>query len=520
MKRSLLYFFLASIPVPAFGCCNAVQLQGNSFLSPRSQSLNTARELAGWHPYIDRYVNDEWYGTFAITPEYTRSFRPKRLAQYFFGTNILTVTGSQVEDRGNLDILADYFGLSPTFSSFVHLEPIWQNMLADFSFYGGWNAWYLRVHAPLVRAKTEIRLREKIIDNGTDTPYPADYMDPSELAAPFTSFSSAIRNSKNFGQVAARAFGSMCCDKSITRLSDVHMILGWNFFRREYGHAGINFHTSAPTGNKPRDRCIFEPIVGNGHHWTVGAGVSAHGLVWEKDGEQEWNVLVDGSVRHVFKTCQRRSFDLRSRFCIQTKGFGSRYILAKKFDDTGAYTGVTEPLINATTLFANVHVAVEFEGAVIFVYTNKHFSMDIGYNPWLRSREKISCIQQFPQDTYGLKGIQDVTSSGIPSVVTQSCATLHGNDFDDQAAVADVNPPVFIDPSAIDPRSAENPQTFTHKIFWNLQYNQDLPDSSMSGYIGWGTEIEFEGFRPKYDFHPNHVAMSQWGMWLKCGLGY
>src|SRR5438046_1747770 len=98
-------------------------LHGPSFISPRSQSTNGARELAGIGKLINRFDARDWYGVFWLTPEYGQSFRRNRLAEYFFFTDILTFTGSQVAMRDDNDILADYWGLSPIFQSTVKLRP-------------------------------------------------------------------------------------------------------------------------------------------------------------------------------------------------------------------------------------------------------------------------------------------------------------------------------------------------------------------------------------------------------------
>ena len=40
----------------------------------RSQSVDTARELSGWTNQVNLYHKDGVHWSFAITPEYTRSF--------------------------------------------------------------------------------------------------------------------------------------------------------------------------------------------------------------------------------------------------------------------------------------------------------------------------------------------------------------------------------------------------------------------------------------------------------------
>ena len=489
-------------------------LRGNSFLTPRSQTTNTARFLAGWQEYINKYNAPGAYGVFAITPEYMRSFRPKRIAEYFFGTNELRITGSQVVDRHDLDLLADYFGLSPSFESNILLEPVMQNMLADFSLYAGWGSYYFHAHAPVVRCNTRIHTQELIINNGSTIAFPANYMAENAIPEAYTSFTQAFKSGQTFGDVQPLNYGKLCCSQTRTALSDIQCALGYNFVNKDDGHFGVDLRVALPTGTKPRAVCLFEPMVGNGKHWGIGAGFSGHGLIWEKDGEQEWNVVVDAHVSHLCKTKQLRSFDFIKN------GFGSRYILMKMFDETQAYTGITIPTINASTLLCDVSIPVEFEGAVMFAYTYDCFGFDIGYNAWLRSREHISCPALFPDQTYGFKGIQNVTiGSSLPSPATQSRAHLHGDYFINQGLVADLNPPVFAQRTDINLTSAENPMAFTHKIFWHFQYNGGQTCFG-KGYIGCGGEVEFEGFRPKYLFQPNHVAMSQWGLWLKTGLAY
>ncbi len=60
-----------------------------------------------------------------------------RIAQYFFGYDAFTVSGSLVEDRGQNDMLADYFGLSPKFESVVAPRPSISYTLATFDWFVG-----------------------------------------------------------------------------------------------------------------------------------------------------------------------------------------------------------------------------------------------------------------------------------------------------------------------------------------------------------------------------------------------
>jgi len=59
------------------------------YLDFRSQSSNTALEIAGWAHYIDIPSNGENYGTFAIAPGYGRSFRSNNILNCLFGNSLV-----------------------------------------------------------------------------------------------------------------------------------------------------------------------------------------------------------------------------------------------------------------------------------------------------------------------------------------------------------------------------------------------------------------------------------------------
>ncbi len=74
-------------------------------------------------------------------------------------------------------------------------------------------------------------------------------------------------------------------------VSDIQIALGWDFFLSEYGFAGLNIRCAAPAGNRSKSIFLFEPIVGNGHHWELGAGFAGRGLIWEKDANKSSHFL-------------------------------------------------------------------------------------------------------------------------------------------------------------------------------------------------------------------------------------
>ncbi len=114
------------------------QLNGITFFSPRSQSANAARDAAGTHHHCNKVENKQCYGHVAATPAYNHSLRPDRIAEVLFDTDVLDISGSQVNNRSQDEFLADYFGLSPQFESTVKMIPHIQNTMLVLSGHFGW----------------------------------------------------------------------------------------------------------------------------------------------------------------------------------------------------------------------------------------------------------------------------------------------------------------------------------------------------------------------------------------------
>lgn len=434
MKRMLKGFF--SLALLTSAACSFAHSDSNPYFSIRSQSVNAARELVGWQTHINLFDKDCLYGSFSITPEYTRSFRAGRIAEYIFGDDVtatsskgtLAISGSQADNRGSHDWLADYFGLPTDFKSEVTFKPRIENFLVDFNLYLGLDEWmcglYFRIHAPVVYTRWDLKATEAVSAAGLNG-YAAGYMSNAGIdnATLRKDFLSAVDGTYTFGDMKeALKYGKMSKDRDTkTRLSDIEAALGWNFWQCEDYHFGLQIRGSAPTGNRPNAEFLFEPIVGNGNHWTLGGGVSAHAVLWRGcDEDHFFGVWLDANITHLFRTKQTRSFDLKNKP-------NSRYALLAEMTSTVAelyasdnaaiannpgtapshqYAGKLLPVINVTTFDVNVSIDVQVDAALKFSYYNCGFEADLGYNLWARSGEKFKLRDSstFTEKKYVLKG--------------------------------------------------------------------------------------------------------------------
>ena len=524
LATALLFFYTLGISAMNDDDLNQ-PLHGKTFLAPRSEAVNAARELAGWHRFINQPCK-EMYGAFSITPEYKHSFRPARLAEYYFADDELVITGSQVTNRDNqTQILADYFGLPTTFQSTVRMEPEIRTGLVDFAGYFGYEDYYIRFHVPFVWTKWDFKLLETIAPTTATGSYPAGYMATASIPAPATSFTQAIAGDFTWGQVTrGLEFGRINGPQSKSGFTEAQVAVGWNFANNDYGHAGFNIRGSIPGGTPSEAVYLFETIIGNGNHPELGIGFTGHVVLWEKDGDQRISFFSDANVTHIFNARQRRSFDLRNPIDPENifyKGFGTRYILAKQFDgNTNTYTGNSLPVIDITTLYCDTSFAIQIDAVIMATYEDPNLTADLGYNVWFRSREMISNRERIAYKTFALKGIQNTNVGPSLSNKTQSAATIFGNEFSQQAAVADPNSPVYFEDYLIDENSAATTHSFTHKVFGNISYAWIGCFPYVDPFIGIGGEVEFEGLNPRHEIKANKNSISQWGVWIKTGCGF
>jgi len=396
------------------------------------------------------------------------------------------------------------------------------------------------------------------------------------------------------------------CHGKITRMADLRAALGWNVACDCTYNIGLNIQAAAPTGNRPEGFYLFEPIVGNGKHWEIGAGLNAHYTFWSSVDECNYvGMYLDANITHLMGAKQVRTFDLCGKPL-------SRYMLAcqlekpvnnllagpatKQEKPNKQFTGIYEPVANLTTFSVEVSVGAQADIVLMLQAVYSNLSFDIGYNFWGKTCENIDfrcdCPCPFEENEWGLKGDAftygfksngSITNESVPLSATQSRATITRgtnrwpNGFDGFAypqnpgvdnrarawfdsttelVIYDVKnqkilpintsfDPVLIKFCDVDLAAAQT-RGMSHKFFVHIDYTWRRCDCWVP-YIGFGGEVEF-GQRPQIDSGCNSCynsctpcgfgsnlcgsecnsnctccnlcALSQWGVWLKGGVGF
>lgn len=426
-------------------------LHADSVVTPyfynRSQGVDAARELAGWTQHVNLYDINRVYGSFSITPEYTRSFRPSAIAQSLLGQGscgrqcptVINVSGSRVA-REETDWLADYFYLPPDFKSTLEFSPRIENVILDLNFYLNFeslvNGLFMRVHLPIAYTRWGLNFCERIISEGA-LGYDAGYFAPTEvprssLLSSFSQYACGRTITDVANMQYDRLYFARFNDDVHTKsgIADMHLMVGYNIVNNQDFHFGLGARVAFPTGNRPEAEYLFEPIIGNGKHWELGGHITTHGILWRnpENIDNYFGFYFDANITHMFKSYQRRTFDLKNKPL-------SRYMIAERMGGgiqdalvgapTTAGTNPTiprvqfknefSPVANLTTLNVNVSMAAQADLVAQFTYADKGFTWDIGYNFWGRSCEKISqsnkavCVPcpnapSFEPNSWALKG--------------------------------------------------------------------------------------------------------------------
>lgn len=552
--------------IPCQRSCSLICNTPHSIFIPRSQGANTARELVAWQDYLYRLTPDCNYVVTSHTLGYSRSFRPKRIAQYLFGSDVINFAGSQVADRPPCALLADYFGLSSNFKGKLKVNPVIENIVFDNQIYFGLDGiacgLYAKIYAPLVHTRWSLRYCQinEIAPNQC-TNFPACYMSENETQAT-CSIEQALSGNFTFGDMKEPWNFGRFSSKTLTKtgFADIDLILGWNYFHDELYHFGLYGLLVLPTGNKPNSRFIFEPIIGNGKHLELGLGLSTHVLLWQCGSDQSLTFYLEGNVTHMFKNTQLRSFD----FC--SNGPLSRYLLLKEFvkqGDTLVYSGNLINAINFTTRAANVTVSVKGDASAKLAFRCGCWQTDIGYNFYANTREKISLKDKYDSRFFGIKGTEDVCAleytvtqtnprqfadlvNKIQINSTQSNATIcqKGSTDNSENIILNSNnniaitshsaqsgpiesqnviiahnssKPVLVSIKDLDLESGAAGATATHKVFGQVTYefNDPYNCARFIPFVGFGGEFEVEGLACN-----ERTSLNQWSLWIKGGISY
>lgn len=422
------------------------------------------------------------------TLAYSHSTNSKEIARALFGTDTLRFVGSQLYQQPG-DLVADNFGLAPDFRGTLALKPSMQTVTLDFFYHLTLSNFcehlFIELSAPLVFTRWNLHACESILQRGSP------FFPPCEMS---NSANPPVQTASNIIEALSGKFlfGDMeepwrngrfvFCDQDKTRLADVTIALGYNFYISEPFRLSGSILSIMPTGNHFQPTTIFYPVVGNGSHWELGASLTANAhYSWDECNTIDAYII--GTFTHPFDNQQRRSFDFIGQ------GPLSRYQLLEEIDPAPADSITTftynQQLINAinfATRCVEVDCGIEGDLVAKVTYQHNHCLVEGGYTLYGRTREHVhlSC-DKIPCEVKG-----------------------HFYTFKQSSVCAPTTAPHILTGDDLDLSSAEIPSSKTHTLFIQGGYEWQGCCSESAILLGISGTVGSYGC-----YH----ALNEWSIW-------
>ena len=504
--------------------CNAAcsnESYGKTFFSIRPQDSNSANRLV-------RMVNEDhskYYDRFLwgcdVSFGYQQSFANKSnnlLGSWFLFNDCNCVTVGLPNSTEQFDVDGLQLGLVTTNSlsggplGSLCLNPQLGNINTVFNVWFDLNTvlrgMWARTVFSLTREKTTLRMRSST-HNAASGEYASGFNTIACNEAPiaYDSICKAFVGDTAIGDIPPLHYAKFFNGgKSKTALASIRFDIGIDAIRSVDGFLNSSLCFLVPTGNKPDGKYIFEPVIGANNSMQLGLVFSGAYNYLYYSCNSGLDVYVDATMTHLFQAKQTRVLGLKNN------GPGSQYLLLKKFDVSVDQVLAGERVANVFAANTKVRANIMIDASVMLHwYRWSGLFVDVGYNLWLRSAEKMSKVvglRNFAPETYGIKGnlslskINDFSGFCIGDVQTSSTTTLA------QPAAADATT-VTLDTCDIDSTVALHPFACSNKLFTAIGYTRDLHRSNSRFIVSLEGEVEVG---------QKNRALNQWALNLNIGV--
>jgi hypothetical protein len=461
-------------------------------------------------------------GAFQVVGFGGRSTRSARLGEFFMygGSNQLFVSSNQAQFP---QVNPIHFGLAPTpgsgvvFTSTIQFNPRqsvggagfeWRQYLSCISECTG--NWWFDISFPVVQVSNRVTLTEisPTITGGALPAGSASSMTQAFQGTTSFNFLNPI-GSHDVGTMMFGLIPSGTNHKGLRRtgVADVEIKIGYDALCTECCFINGYLGVLVPTGNRPKGRFIFEPIVGHNRHVGFLFGSEMFYDVWSGcDRNLTWETSFDS--RYLFSGKETRSFDLRYRPW-------SRYLLVFA-NAADAAADIASPGINFFTQEMKVTPRFQTTMNTALCYSSMcGLQAELGYNFWARQAEKIRLKNPFPAGiavvALDAANVREPDTTNILSNIGNnnscgSCAVAPGCTSQLTLLPAGVN---TIRQKDLDLASAANPATLSNIIYGTVGYDFD-----------WCCLPMFVGVGGSYEFSSINTSINRWNVWGKFGISF
>lgn len=343
------------------------------------------------------------------------------------------------------------------------------------------------------------------------------------------------------------------CNK-ITRLADIELSFGYQWFCGDCASTNWSLGVVIPTGNKPNACQLAQAVVGNGMHAGLFSGSVTEILLSDEEDYQA-SYRLDMDARYLFRNTQMRSFDLKnnewSRYMMvyeNKAAYTAAVAAANAVTPSPITTGLTgtskavrayTPGINVFT--TNMYVKPGFQLRVnqALNIRGEHFRAELGWNILAKHKEcvSLSCAWDkapaFADSSYiggtalnNNRTIYNDAQTSAYNVVdslnrtigtgTAGFPVLEAYPFTSPTAVTIAS--LALDDSKYDQFAIGEEQI-------NLDSASSAPVLTQTPYatVGYAWECDYQpqfSIGGSYEFNPNNSAINQWLVWGKFEIAF
>jgi hypothetical protein len=251
----------------------------------------------------------------------------------------------------------------------------------------------------------------------------------------------------------------------------------------------LSAQISIPTGTRPNGEYLFQPVIGNGKHFGLGARLDGAIELW-KNKKAAIRALLDVDYRYLFESTENRtvgvkSFNVPEAVDTSISSNLAHYYLAAMWDQ------VDQPLFpaaNVLTQGIKVKPGSQVDALADLSFKSGGFIIDLGYNFFYKDEEDC-WIKSWTDDVY---------------YIIDSAYNTHVKFDDLDYAVASLNL------ENLDISSVKTPSQITNKIFAGLGYEFNY-SKRVPGIVGIGGS---------YEFASDNAALENYSVWLKLGVSF
>lgn len=488
--------------------------------SERPQGNNQAWVLMGTVDQTHRLENEKNYLLVNLALGYRQNFRSCELGRYFFTEDAPLIAGP-INTEVNVQNLA--LGLSQTFRGSGVLNPQVTEGIADLDFFAGLDHWHqglwLRARLPFIRNGWGAFFQTEAGQVGSAL-YPDGLFAPYGTPVPvvYRDLIGVLNGNCGFGAVPALCAGKICPFKMHRwGLSDVHLELGYDFYRGERANAGIALIGAIPTGvpnDKPcENMSLFVPTIGSQRSGQIGCLLRGQYEIFNKK-EEEKVITLYGDLRllHLTEGKVRRLCTLNVG---NTRAF-NYWSLLNVYDGNGMYQGI-QRAANILNRFAKVSADM-LEFSAVIQMRKGHADLTAGYNLWVRGQENLClCDKQLSipgSCYYTLKYMGPETpvtryiGQGAFIENPDTCNVVYSNNGPIEATPENVKKYALYD-SRLSTCCAQHPQTYSNTFFGYAGY--EFNDHRHTPHLGVGVTAEFGC---------GNTALNMWGCFVKGSLDF